>query len=56
MPGQPDVEHDDVEAARDRRVEAGLARLDGLDVVALVAQHAAERRADAGFVVDDQDA
>jgi hypothetical protein len=48
--------HDDVEAGLDRAIEAGLARLDGLHFVALVAKYAAERRADAGLVVDDQDA
>ena len=41
--------------ARDDAVEAGLARLHRLDGVALVAQHAAQRAAHAGFVVDDQD-
>ena len=42
--------------ARDDAVEAGLARSDGLDAVALVAQHAAQRAAHARLVVDDQDA
>ena len=42
--GQPDVEHDHVEAGVQRAVEAGLAGLDGFDLVALVAQHAAKRR------------
>src|SRR4029079_3608 len=55
-PGQPDIEHDDVEALARDAFEAGLARLDRLDVVLLVSEHAAERRPDAGFVVDDEDA
>ena len=53
--GQPDVEQDDVVAAPADLLETGLAALDGIDGVALVAQHAAERRAHAGFVVNDQD-
>ncbi len=40
--------------ARDHAIEAGLAALDGIDDIALVAQHAAERAAHAGFVVDDR--
>ena len=35
-------------------IEALFAALDGVDVVAFVAQHAAERRSHAGLVVDDQ--
>ena len=52
---QPDVEHDDVVRRAQHAIEAGLAALDGLDGVALVAQHAAQRAAHAGLVVDDQD-
>src|SRR5205823_139360 len=52
--GQPDVEDDDVVLRADDAVEAGLARLHGFDAVALVAQHAAQRAPDAGFVVNDQ--
>ena len=37
-------------------IEAGLAAVDGVDRVAFVAEHAAERGANAGFVVDDQNA
>ena len=46
--GQPDVEHDDVVGLAAEPLEAGLAAVDGVDLVALVAQHAAERAADAG--------
>ena len=41
--GQPDVEDDDVVRRAHDAIEAGLARLDRLDGVALVAQHAAQR-------------
>ena len=36
-------------------IEAGLAALDRVDGIALVAQHAAQRAPHAGFVVDDED-
>ena len=52
--GQPDVEHDDIVGVAGETLEAGLAAVDRVDAVALVAQHAAQRAADAGFVVDDQ--
>ena len=55
MPGQPDVEHDQIDGAARQALEARLAARHGLDGVALVAQHAAQRGADAGLVVDDQD-
>ena len=54
-PGQPDVEQDDVVGLPRHLLEARFAAVDGVDRVALVAQHAAERRAHARFVVDDQD-
>ena len=54
MPGQPDVEHDDVEDAPAQAIEARLAAVDRVDVVALVAQHAAKRAAHARLVVNDQ--
>ena len=41
--------------ARGDAVQAGLAAFDGFDHVAFVTQHAAERAAHAGFVVDDED-
>ena len=52
--GQPDVEDDDVEGAPAQALEAGLAAVDRVDVVSLVAQHPAQRAADAGLVVNDQ--
>ena len=52
--GQPDVEHDDVEGRARDSIEALLAARRGLDVKPLVAQHAAQRGAHPGFVVDDQ--
>ena len=54
-PRQPDVEHDDVVGLARQPLEARLAAVDGVDVVAFVAQHAAQRAADAGLVVNDQD-
>jgi hypothetical protein len=53
-PRQPDVEDDDVEDTPAQAIEAGLAAVDRIDVVSLVAQHAAEGAADARFVVNDQ--
>ena len=53
--GQPDVEHDDVVGLAAETLEAGFAAVDGVHLVALVAQHAAERAANAGFVVNEQD-
>ena len=52
--GQPDVEQDDVVRGPREPVEAGFPAVDGVDLVALVAQDADERRADARLVVDDQ--
>ena len=53
---QPDVEHDDVDGRRaSTRSRHASPLVDGFDVVALVAQHAAERGPHAGLVVDDQD-
>ena len=52
---QPDVEHDDVVGRARHPVEAGFAAVDRVDRIALVAQHAAQRAAHAGFVVDDED-
>ena len=52
---QPDVEHDDVVGLPAEPLETGLAAVDGVHLVALVAQHAAKRAAHAGFVVNDQD-
>jgi hypothetical protein len=40
--GQPDVEHDHVERRARGAGQARLAALDGLDLVALVAQHGPE--------------
>ena len=51
---QPHVEDDHVEDAPAQPVETGLAAVDGVDVVLLVAQHAAQRAAHARFVVNDQ--
>ena len=51
---QPDVEQDDVVGLTGQTLETGLAAVDGIDAVAFVAQHAAERAAHAGLVVDDQ--
>jgi len=50
----PDVEQHHVEGLLDHPLETGLARRHGLDRVALVAQHAAQRGAHARLVVDDQ--
>ena len=52
---QPDVEHDQIDRPARDALEALFAARDGLDGVALVAQHAAQRRPHAGLVVDDQD-
>ena len=52
---QPDIEHDDVVRRTHHAVDAGLTAVDGIDDVAFVAQHAAQRAAHAGFVVDDED-
>jgi hypothetical protein len=49
------VQQDDVHRPPRHRRQAGLAARHGLDVVALVAQHARQRRPDAGLIVDDQD-
>ena len=51
---QPDVEHDDVVGRAHDAVEARLAALDGVDDIAFVAEHAAQRAAHARFVVDDE--
>ena len=55
-PGKPDVEQDQAEGPLGQDLQAVLAGGRGLDVVAFVLQDALERGADAGFVVDDQDA
>jgi hypothetical protein len=52
---QPDVEQDEVVRAAAHLLQARLAALDDVDVVALVAQHAGQRRAHARLVVDNQD-
>ena len=53
--GQPDVEHDRVVGGARQPIEAGLSALHRFDLISLVAQHAAQRAAHAGFVVDDED-
>jgi len=53
--GQPDVENDQVDGSARQPVEARFAGADGLHLIALVAQHARQRRPDARLVVDDQD-
>ena len=53
-PGEPDIEQHDVVGLTGQTLEARLAAVDGVDAVALVAQHSAERAADARFVIDDQ--
>jgi hypothetical protein len=53
--GQPDVQDDDVVRLSGEPLEAGLATLGGVDVIAFVAQHATQRAAHAGLVVDNQD-
>ena len=53
--GQPHVEHDQIDRAAREPIEARLAARHRLDGVALVPEHAGERRPDAGLVVDDQD-
>ena len=55
MPGQPDVENDDVERRPRDAVETRLAALHRLDGVPFVTEHAAKRAAHAGLVVDDED-
>ena len=51
---QPDVEHDHVVGLPRQTFETRFAALDGIDVIAFVAQHAAQRGAHAGFIVNDQ--
>ena len=51
---QPHVEHDDVIGGPGGALEALLAARRGLDVQPFVAQHPAERRPHARFVVNDQ--
>ena len=53
--GAIDVEDDDVIRCPRHAIEARLAAVDRFDDVALVAEHAAQRAADAGFVVDNED-
>ncbi len=53
-PRQPDVEHDDVVGLAPEPLETRLAAVDRVDLVAFVAQHAAQRAADARLVVNDQ--
>ena len=51
----PHVEQHDVVGVGDDALEARLPGFDGVDGVALVAQHATEGGAHAGLVVDDED-
>ncbi len=51
---QPDVEQNDVVRRAHDAIETGFAGIDGVDGIPLVAQNAAQRRAHAGFVVDDE--
>ena len=56
MPGRPEVEDDRVGVVAGRQVERRLAVGGEVDVVAADAQVDAERAADLGLVVDDEDA
>ena len=53
-PGKPDVEQHDVVGLTGQSLKARLAAVDGIDAVALVPKHAAERAAHARLVIDDQ--
>src|SRR6185369_14566995 len=52
--GQPDVEYDDVVDLPGEAIEARFSAVDRVDVVALVAQHTAQRAANARLIVNDQ--
>ena len=51
---QPDVEHDDVVGGAIGFFETLFAGVGGVDVEAFVSQHAADRRSDAGFIVNNK--
>ena len=55
IPGQPDVEQDQVEAGLAQQFEAVFAAGAGADFVALVFENALQGFADTGFVVDNED-
>jgi hypothetical protein len=55
-PRQPDIQQDDIRRLLDDLFQTGLAAVGGVHRVAFVAQHGAERRPDARFIVDNQDA
>jgi hypothetical protein len=51
---QPDVENDEVVGALRQPLEAGLATVHRIDLVALVAQHRGKGAAHTGLVIHDQ--
>ena len=53
--GEPDIQHDDVVGRAEYAIETRFAAIDRLDCIALVAEHAAQRAAHAGFIVNDKD-